>query len=125
MNRQRHATSLLAILQDYAPNGPAQQKCTELLWSLQETWGANYDKINECMTGALIDGLRHGNWPWSSYSMQDHGDIQTDESGLEAEDVGPYGEDDIPDSGEDPDWNGPPPRRSEINTDGFGDFLNR
>lgn len=64
MNRQRHGTSLLAILQDYAPNGPAQQKCTELLWSLQKTWGANYDKINEHLAGALIDGLRHGNWPW-------------------------------------------------------------
>lgn len=63
MQKHRHKTALLAILQEYAPDGTAQQKCTEMVHEMQDA-GESDDKITEALASSIVDGLRHGNWPW-------------------------------------------------------------
>jgi hypothetical protein len=57
--------NLLGILQNYAPNGDAQKSCTEMYWKLCRS-GMTDEEIDLAMAGAIVDGLRHGNWPWRS-----------------------------------------------------------
>lgn len=59
----QHINNLLAALQSYAPNGDAQVKAAELVQNAQRH-GANDDEVIEALAGAILDGLRHGNWPW-------------------------------------------------------------
>jgi hypothetical protein len=58
---------ILAILQQYAPNSDAEAKCTEYLARMQRD-GATTREVALAMAGALVDGLRHGNWIWNATS---------------------------------------------------------
>ncbi len=60
---QSRESRLLGILQEHAPNSDAQQKCTELVQRMQRDQMPGF-KIEEALAGALLDGLRNGNWPW-------------------------------------------------------------
>lgn len=59
----KNATALLGILQEYAPTGTEQQKCTEIYLAMQQDGITGNDLILR-LAGMLVDGLRHGNWPW-------------------------------------------------------------
>jgi len=54
---------LLGVLQSYAPNGDAQQACSELLWSAQRE-GLTVREQVLMLVNTLHDGLSYGNWPW-------------------------------------------------------------
>ncbi len=55
---------LLTILQHHAPDGPAQQTCSDLYSQLQKD-GISGNQLELEMAFALVDGLRYGNWPWT------------------------------------------------------------
>lgn len=57
--------ALLGILQSYAPNGPAQQHCTNMVHRAEADGASDLD-IEKMLASALSDGLNHGNWPWTS-----------------------------------------------------------
>lgn len=54
---------LLGILRGYAPNGPAQQACSDFYGILQEN-GIGGRELELHLVNALQDGLAHGNWLW-------------------------------------------------------------
>jgi hypothetical protein len=56
-----NAYTLLRMLQGYAPNGAAQQKCSEMY---NEAIADGPKAAMLTMLGALSDGLKYGNWPW-------------------------------------------------------------
>jgi hypothetical protein len=58
-----HGYLLLGVMQDYAPNTEAQKIAAAHLKKMQ-SGGATEKEIDLAMAGALLDGLRHGNWPW-------------------------------------------------------------
>lgn len=62
--QERITTELLGILQAYAPTGTDQALCTELL-NMAATHGADERDQHLLLAGALCDGLRYGNWPWT------------------------------------------------------------
>lgn len=61
---------LLGVLQSIAPDGPAQERCAAIY---REAWAdvqandrQDADRqVAAIMAGALVDGFRHGNWPWT------------------------------------------------------------
>ena len=55
---------LLGILQHYAPNGAAQQKCGDFYGELQRD-GLSGQELDRQLVNVLQDGLAHGNWPWT------------------------------------------------------------
>jgi hypothetical protein len=55
---------LLAVLQHYAPTGAEQERCAHFLAEMQ-LGGDTQQEIDAALAGALLDGLRHGNWPWA------------------------------------------------------------
>lgn len=59
-----HRQALLAMLQDHAPDGAAQQRCTTLVWEAERD-GATPADVEKMLVTALSDGLNHGNWPWA------------------------------------------------------------
>jgi hypothetical protein len=54
---------LLMVLQSYAPDASAQQTCSRIVHELQRC-GESDREIDLTLAGCLVDGLRHGNWPW-------------------------------------------------------------
>lgn len=58
------ATTLLGIVQSYAPSGDAQQKCTEMFWDAQRE-GATPRDLVRMLAGSLVDGFAYDNWPWT------------------------------------------------------------
>lgn len=56
--------ALLGVLQAYAPNGPAQQLCTNMVHKAQAD-GASDKEVEQMLANAISDGLTHGNWPWA------------------------------------------------------------
>jgi hypothetical protein len=54
---------LLAVLQRFAPNAEARAKCTRYMARMQSN-DATTKEVALAMAGALMDGLRHGNWIW-------------------------------------------------------------
>jgi hypothetical protein len=74
------AYQLLAVLQRYAPDSEAQARCTDYLARMQRD-GATTREVALAMTGALMDGLRHGNWIWKHVPPHQR-------DGLELRDVG-------------------------------------
>lgn len=61
--KNRHAYAMLAILQGYAPNLSAQERCSKFL-NRMITDGLSGDEVLKQLSGVLNDGLRTGNWPW-------------------------------------------------------------
>lgn len=60
--------TLLGLLQSYAPNGPAQQHCTNMVHAAERDGASDMD-VEKMLVNAISDGLTHGNWPWVN-SMQ-------------------------------------------------------
>jgi hypothetical protein len=58
---------LLAVLQRYAPDREAKAKCTRYMARMQRD-GATQKEVDLAMAGALLDGLRYGNWIWNTTS---------------------------------------------------------
>jgi hypothetical protein len=63
-NDRNTAQTALALLQGYAPNGKAQQECSDMYNQLLKD-GASPKHVARRMVGALYDGLAYGNWPWT------------------------------------------------------------
>jgi hypothetical protein len=59
-----NAYALLGILQKYAPNGSAQQRCSEVYNSLQAQ-GAYDNELEKALVVLLLNGLE-GDWFWST-----------------------------------------------------------
>jgi hypothetical protein len=57
------AHALLRVLQYYAPDGEAQQRCADYLKRMQSN-DATQKEIDLGLAAALVDGLRYGNWIW-------------------------------------------------------------
>lgn len=55
---------LLGTLQSYAPHNAAQAMCSALYRKAQAD-GADERELQIAMVGAIGDGLKYGNWPWS------------------------------------------------------------
>lgn len=55
---------LLTILQYHAPTADAQQACTAM-FNKAIADGASKEELHKTLSGALNDGLKYGNWPWS------------------------------------------------------------
>jgi len=64
MTPDRYADMLLQIVQGYAPDAKAQQKVSEMKWAM-EAEGCSDNFIVKAFAGTLVDGLAHGNWPWT------------------------------------------------------------
>ncbi len=64
MASQSRAYRLLGILKEHAPNGAAQEACTNLYHKVSMDGGSDLD-LEKAMAGALTDGLNYGNWPWN------------------------------------------------------------
>lgn len=60
-----NAYILLGVLQSHAPTGSAQAACAELYHRAYAA-GAPQEMVELTMVGAISDGLRYGNWPWST-----------------------------------------------------------
>lgn len=54
---------LMAALQLYAPTISEQVQVTQLV-NVAVRNGASKEDIIKMLAGMLLDGLRHGNWPW-------------------------------------------------------------
>jgi hypothetical protein len=54
---------LLTVLQSYAPDEAAQVLVTKQLHEAQAE-GASESALELMLAGAIVDGLRFGNWPW-------------------------------------------------------------
>lgn len=66
INYQDGAYKILGILQDIAPNGEAQNDCTNAYNEILKI--ATDDKeILLRMAGMLYDGLAFGNYPWTAH----------------------------------------------------------
>lgn len=65
-----NANKLLAVLQDYAPTGSAQQKCSQLIGELFAK-GLTSREIDAALASAIVDGIRYGNWPWTEFKKQE------------------------------------------------------
>lgn len=61
----RKSYQLLGILMEYAPNGDAQFECSQLRNSMIAD-GMSEDEVVRQLAGVLVDGLSHGNWPWTA-----------------------------------------------------------
>lgn len=55
---------LLMVLQSYAYDAAEQQRCSEMLWAA-EADHMNEKSLELILASAIVDGLRHGNWPWT------------------------------------------------------------
>ncbi len=71
--QNKRAEALLAVLVQYAPSASAHQACANLysdasMQALKDHEDKDqYEKAIEItMAGAILDGLRYGNWPWTS-----------------------------------------------------------
>jgi len=60
-----HPYTLVKVLQSYAPNLAAQEICSLLVADAiaDNVSGPGLDLI---LASAIVDGLRYGNWPWTS-----------------------------------------------------------
>lgn len=54
---------LLSVLQDYAPNGQAQEVCSQMYNKAIDD-AASKEELDSMLATMLSDGLNHGNWPW-------------------------------------------------------------
>lgn len=55
---------LLGMVQSYAPDADARASCADLVRTMQRD-GQTEDEIVLALASLLVDGLRHGNWPWT------------------------------------------------------------
>lgn len=60
--------SLLGIAQALAPNGIIQENLAIVYRDMQKQ-GESEKAIAMSFAGAIVDGLRHGNWPGLDYSV--------------------------------------------------------
>lgn len=67
MSDSPSADKLLAILLEYAPDGPAQAKVTSIFNEMMDNLPDRNDVVKE-LAGMLYDGLHKGNWPWIDYT---------------------------------------------------------
>lgn len=65
-----NAQKLLAVLQDYAPTDKEQAVCSELIGTLFKQ-GLTSREIDGMLAGAIYDGIRYGNWPWTGQPQRD------------------------------------------------------
>lgn len=66
-NDRNTSASVLALLQGYAPNGAAQQACSDMYNQMQAD-GLNEREVSRRMVSALHEGLSYDLWPWSGQS---------------------------------------------------------
>lgn len=59
----QHIRELLGVLQAAAPNGDAQQICTQLVQDMQRD-GVELHQQIRVLAGEVYNGLTTGNWPW-------------------------------------------------------------
>jgi hypothetical protein len=57
---------LLKVLRAYAPHEAARLQCDELLAQIRKDHDESIPEIDRVLAGALLDGLQHGNWPWTT-----------------------------------------------------------
>lgn len=65
-----HAYTLLGVLLAHAPDRSAQA-VTSAWYNRIQADGAYGGTLEMTVAGALVDGLRHGNWPWTVPPVQD------------------------------------------------------
>lgn len=58
---QKHCYILLGILLDLAPDKAAQEKIID---QYKEAEKDGIDYLSFYVVSSLVDGVRHGNWPW-------------------------------------------------------------
>lgn len=63
VKRVDHVRNLMLALRAHAPDRAAEDMVEAIYTSLIEA-GINSSVIEYMIAGYLIDGLRHGNWPW-------------------------------------------------------------
>lgn len=61
----RHIQNLLALVQEYAPTGPAYQTVLNDFKKAQKDGASEQEQI-AILIGLVYDGLTYGNWPWSA-----------------------------------------------------------
>lgn len=59
----RHVQDQLGLLQLFAPDGVAQQICSEMVNEMQRD-GMPPSEQMRVLAGCIYDGLSHGTWPW-------------------------------------------------------------
>lgn len=64
--KNQQIQAMLGLLQSYAPNGKAQALCATQFNSVlpQNQKDELQDAQIRHLAGALLDGLKFGNWPW-------------------------------------------------------------
>ena len=67
MDLHRNGYITLGMIQDHAPNGPAQEKAAEI-YRQAEADGASTERV---MATVLSNGLNTGNWPWSPSTVDE------------------------------------------------------
>lgn len=60
---------LLGVLYNYAPDMDAQVTCSTMFQKAVLD-GATERELDVLLIGALSDGLKYGNWPWSKPSEE-------------------------------------------------------
>lgn len=63
-----HVACLLVILQDYAPD-PEAREANEATVRAMYADGMTDRGVVQTLAEYLIDGLKHGNWPWTIERM--------------------------------------------------------
>jgi len=64
---------LVGILQFYAPTGAEQALVSQMVWDMFQDieTGGDRQVVIRKLVGVLHDGLQHGNWPWTQYTVTD------------------------------------------------------
>lgn len=59
-----NTSKLLEVLKDLAPNDAARQKCSDMIGDMFKEEMTTLE-IDAALAGAIYDGIKHGNWPWT------------------------------------------------------------
>lgn len=78
--RERITHDLVGIVQHYAPTSTEQGMVSHIL-NMAALDGASERDQHLLLAGMLVDGLRHGNWPWTSHRTADPTYDQADSDG--------------------------------------------
>jgi hypothetical protein len=63
--KMKSKDTLLVVLQSYAPTSDDRMLCADMVWKAEDD-GASPREIEIMLAGAISDGLKYGNWPWTN-----------------------------------------------------------